>query len=101
MAEKPNMDQVGLNILQAARNELYLNLPYLDVVLCGLQFAPGGEMTLSMATDGEVLYYNSSFLAERYMRGRVVMNRAYLHVILHCMLRHSLHLYLNQVVPHE
>lgn len=88
MAEKPNMDQVGLNILQAARNELYLNLPYLDVVLCGLQFAPGGEVTLSMATDGEVLYYNSSFLAERYMRGRVVMNRAYLHVILHCMLRH-------------
>ena len=88
MAEKPNMDQVGLNILQAARNELYLNLPYLDVVLCGLAFQPGGEMTLSMATDGEVLYYNSSFLAERYMRGRVVMNRAYLHVILHCMLRH-------------
>ena len=77
MAEKPNMDQVGLNILQAARNELYLNLPYLDVVLCGLAFQPGGEMTLSMATDGEVLYYNSSFLAERYMRGRVVMNRAY------------------------
>ena len=34
MAEKPNMDQVGLNILQAARNELYLNFPYLDVVLC-------------------------------------------------------------------
>ncbi|MBO5667306.1 MAG: hypothetical protein J6S45_07650 [Firmicutes bacterium] len=82
------MDQVGLNILQAARNELYLNFPYLDVVLCGLAFQPGGEMTLSMATDGEVLYYNSSFLAERYMRGRVVTNRAYLHVILHCMLRH-------------
>ena len=88
MSQQVNMDQVGLNILQAARNELYLNLPYLDVVLCGLAFQPGGEMTLSMATDGEVLYYNSSFLGERYLRGRVVVNRAYLHVILHCMLRH-------------
>ena len=88
MAEQMNMDQVGLNILQASRNELYLNFPYLDVVLCGLAFQPGGEMTLSIATDGEVLYYNSSFLAERYLRGRVVTNRAYLHVILHCMLRH-------------
>lgn len=88
MAEQMNMDQVGLNILQASRNELYLNFPYLDVVLCGLVFQPGGEMTLSIATDGEVLYYNSSFLAERYLRGRVVTNRAYLHVILHCMLRH-------------
>jgi len=88
VAEQMNMDQVGLNILQASRNELYLNFPYLDVVLCGLAFQPGGEMTLSIATDGEVLYYNSSFLAERYLRGRVVTNRAYLHVILHCMLRH-------------
>ncbi|MBQ4576311.1 MAG: hypothetical protein IJB07_01140, partial [Firmicutes bacterium] len=80
MAEQMNMDQVGLNILLASRNELYLNFPYLDVVLCGLAFQPGGEMTLSIATDGEVLYYNSSFLAERYLRGRVVTNRAYLHV---------------------
>lgn len=82
------MNGVGEQILCAARNELYLNLPYLDVVLCGLSFRPGEDVTLSLATDGETLYYNGSFLAERYLRGRVVTNRAYLHVILHCMLRH-------------
>lgn len=89
MAEQTrSLDQVGLEILQASRNELYMNLPYLDVVLCGLDFQPAGGMTLSMATDGRTLYFDGSFLAERYMRGRVVCNRAYLHTLLHCMLRH-------------
>ena len=83
-----SLAQIGLEILQASRNELYMNMPYLDVVLCGLEFRAGQEVTLSLATDGQVLYYNGSFLAERYLRGRVLCNRAYLHVILHCMLRH-------------
>ena len=82
------LDTVGMDILLASRNELYLNLPYLDVVLCGLEFQPDSRVTLSVATDGQTLYYNGSFLAERYLRGRVLCNRAYLHVLLHCMLRH-------------
>ena len=49
---------------------------------------PGGEVTVSMATDGETLYYSGAWLAERYLRSRTAVNRAYLHVILHCMLRH-------------
>ena len=83
-----DLTAIGLEILQTARNELYLNLPYLDAALCSLDFQPGGGMTLSLATDGETLYYDGSFLAERYLRSRTAVDRAYLHVILHCMLRH-------------
>ena len=89
MAEEgKDFGAIGEEILFAARNELYMNLPYLDVALCGLRFAPGDEVTLSIATDGQTLYYSGSWLAERYLRSRVLTNRAYLHVILHCMLRH-------------
>ncbi len=90
MEETPKKDfsAIGQDILFAARNELYLNLPYLDVALCSLRFQPGGGVTLSLATDGEMLYYDGSFLAERYLRSRTAVNRAYLHVLLHCMLRH-------------
>ena len=83
-----DFDQIGLEILQASRNELYFNLPYLDAVLCGLVFQPAGNMTATLATDGETLYYDGRFLADRYLSGRTVCNRAYLHVLLHCMLRH-------------
>ena len=85
---KKDFSAIGQEILFTARNELYMNLPYLDVALCALRFQPGGGVTLSLATDGDVLYYDGGYLAERYLRSRVLTNRAYLHVILHCMLRH-------------
>ena len=81
-------ENIGREILSAARNELYMNLPYLDAALCALTFQPGGGITLSLAVDGESLYYDGAFLSERYLRSRTAVNRAYLHVILHCMLRH-------------
>lgn len=90
MGETPQKDlsAIGQEILFTSRNELYMNLPYLDVALCALRFQPGDGVTLSLATDGETLYYDGSYLAERYLRSRVLTDRAYLHVILHCMLRH-------------
>ena len=86
--EQKDFAGIGRDILFAARNELYMSLPYLDAALCALDFAPGGGVTLSLATDGETLYYDGSWLAERYLRGPVLTNRAYLHVVLHCLLRH-------------
>ena len=86
--EQKDFAGVGEDILLAARNELYMSLPYLDAALWALDLAPGGGVTLSLATDGEMLYYDGAFLAERYLRGPVWTCRAYLHVILHCMLRH-------------
>ena len=83
-----DLSAIGEEILRISRNELYLSLPYLDSALCAFTFAPAQGMTGSVATNGEVLYYDGSYLAERYLRGSGVTNRIYLHVILHCMLRH-------------
>jgi len=88
MEDQKDLTGIGLEILQATRNELYLNLPYLDVALCGLRFVPGGGVTVTLATDGETLYYDGSYLSDRYLRSQTMTNRIYLHVILHCMLRH-------------
>ena len=88
MEERKDLSAIGQDILYTARNELYMNLPYLDVALCGLEFAPGGGVTASLATDGQTRYYCCAYLADGYLRSRTATNRAYLHVILHCMLRH-------------
>ena len=54
-----NLAQIGLEILQASRNELYMNMPYLDVVLCGLEFRPAEGKTLSnyFTANGRTQYY--------------------------------------------
>ena len=51
---------VGLDILMAARAELGMSMPYLAEALYVLTPAPGDEVTISAATDGETLYYNGS-----------------------------------------
>lgn len=56
-----------MEILTSARNELYLNFPYLDVALCGLVFRPGGEVTGSLAADRESLYWlDTSWFVENF-----------------------------------
>lgn len=84
---KPSWQSIGRQILTAARNELYLNLPFLDAALGALPFDEGAD-TPTLATDTHKLYYNGAWLASRYERGRSVVCRAYLHMILHCLLRH-------------
>lgn len=79
--------EIGQKILIAARSELYLNLPFLDAALCSLPLSTR-EPTQSLATDGTSLYYNGAWLAQRYERARSLVCRAYLHSLLHCMLRH-------------
>ena len=88
MDEKRDLTSIGGKILLAARNELCLALPYLDAALCGLRFVRGEGVTLSLATDGDALFYDGRFLADRYLRSTAAVNRAYLHLFLHCLLRH-------------
>lgn len=87
MAQPEHWQAIGREILQAARSELYLNLPFLDAALAALP-PSGGFQTPCLATDGRALFYNGAYLARQYERGRAPVCRAYLHTLLHCLLRH-------------
>lgn len=83
------LDQVGLcvKIWTMARNELYLNMRYLDVALSSLGFeADWGRK--GVATDGFLIYYGPDFLLDLYRQGRVMVDRAFLHMLLHCLFCH-------------
>ena len=74
-------------ILLNARNELYLNLRFMDAALSSLNFVP--DFTAEGAgTDGYHYTYQPDFLAGRFMSGRVIVNRLYLHSVLHCVFVH-------------
>lgn len=82
---------VGTQILSASRNELYLSMRFLDLALSGLRY----EMNLSsmyVGTDGEKILFNPRYLVQRYLCDRVLVNRAYLHMVVHCLFRHPFHL---------
>lgn len=81
---------IGSRILGASRNELYVSMRFLDLALSALRY----EMNLSslyVGTDGEKILFNPRYLIQRYLSDRVLVNRVYLHMVLHCLFRHPFH----------
>ncbi|MCD8340927.1 MAG: VWA-like domain-containing protein [Clostridiales bacterium] len=86
---KEKLTRIGEAILTSARNDLYLSMRFLDIALSGL----GYQMNLNTArvgTDGVNILYNPTFLMKLYQEDLVLLNRYYLHMVLHCMFRHEL-----------
>lgn len=84
---KERLEALGIQILCNARNELYLSMRFLDMALSVLTYE-GNQQTFFMGTDGQKLFFNARFVADRYEYHKVLVNRAYLHVVLHCIFRH-------------
>ena len=68
--------EIGHDILTNSRNELYLNFRYLDRAIPGIE------------TDGFTVYYRPEHLFSLYRQSRVAVNRAYLHMLFHCLFCH-------------
>lgn len=83
------LDSIGRKILAAARNELYLKMRFMDVALSSLIFVLD-EGACGMGTDGLYLYYNPQYLGGLYREDRFMVNRIYLHLVLHGIFRHMI-----------
>lgn len=88
MTEEKNLSAIAGEILSSARGELYMSLPYLHEALCALDLTPGEGVSVTAAVNGRELYYNADFITGSFIRSSAAVNRLYLHIILHCMLRH-------------
>lgn len=79
--------EIGMDILRGAQNELYLNMRFLDVALSSLTFMPDQQVYIT-GTDGTYLYFQPDALVDVFRKGRVSVNRRYLHSIMHCLFSH-------------
>ena len=82
-----NLVNVCTEILYDARNELYMNMRFLDVSLSSLDFAADTGCR-GLGTDGFVIYYHPEYLCSLYKKSRILVNRSYLHMVLHCLFCH-------------
>ncbi len=85
--EELSQVEIAVRIWSQSRNELYVNMPFLDVSLSSLGFeADWGRA--GTAVDGRLVHYGPDFLFALYEKGRVLVNRALLHMLLHCLFCH-------------
>lgn len=79
--------EICIDILKNARNELYLSMRFFDVILSGFEFLPDTKIS-GIGTDGFTVYFYPDYLIGLYQRTPVQVNRAYLHMIFHCLFGH-------------
>lgn len=86
-AEEMAFGEIGREILELSRTELYLNLRFLDVALSGLTFVPDAKIQ-GAGTDGSCYFYKPDWVAWMFGRGSQKVNRSYLHTVFHCLFGH-------------
>ncbi len=79
--------EICVDILQNARNELYLSMRFFDVILSQLEFMPRTDIE-GFATDGHYLYFYPDYVIGMYKKDPVKVNRSFLHMIFHCLFGH-------------
>lgn len=79
------IDALGRQVFKLARDSLLLKMRFLDMALFRLELIPS---EMSLATDGQYLYYDPEYLLRRYKTERNAVVRDYMHVLLHCIFWH-------------
>lgn len=74
-------------ILANSRNELYLKMRFLSEALYALRYRSSTEIC-PVGTDGENLFFAADELIELFRTDRILVNRAYMHILMHCLFCH-------------
>lgn len=72
--------------MRLARNTLIVNLRFLDMAMAQFKLLPMTEYPL--ATDGENIGYDPTYIIYRYKKEKEAVTRDYLHIVMHCIFQH-------------
>ena len=82
------IEKLSAEVLRLSRNTILINLRFMDAALAELALMPS-LMMRGIATDGTNLVYNPMDILRAYADEKYLINRNYLHVLLHCLYRHN------------
>lgn len=87
MKTRIELETTGNKILNSVRTELYLSMRFMGPALGSLGF----KMDLStrtVGTDAAFIRFNPTYLLHTYIERPELLNRAYTHMLMHCLFRH-------------
>lgn len=80
-------EKMSQKLLQYIRNQLYMELRFLDVALSVLIWQKDDNIQ-TFATNGKYLCYSTEQLMSLFEKNTKFLERAYLHSLFHCMFSH-------------
>lgn len=88
-------ENVAQEILAQIQTTIVLNMRFMDMAVFRLKTV---QKDVSLATDGNRLYYNPIWLVLQYKKESNAATRKYLHVLLHCIFRHP---FVHSLIDHS
>ncbi len=79
--------KLACDVLNYARNTLLVNMRFLDSALSRFELKDDVPF-MTFATNGKYLCYEPMYVLRQFKSDRTVMNRHYLHAVMHCVFRH-------------
>lgn len=79
--------QIGIQILEYCRNQLFLSYPSFEQALFILQWEADDRIA-GIGTDGVKILFSPVWLLQKYQEDPGTVTKAYLHMILHCIYLH-------------
>ena len=79
-------DALARQVLQYARNSLFLNLRFMDSAVSRL--SPAAFPVIGIGTDTRHLFYDSVSVLRLFSVNNRRVTRMYLHAVLHCVFQH-------------
>lgn len=76
-------------IFEVSANEIYLSMRYFHLAFHGVELVPNWQIS-SIGCDGDKIYYKPEYVISLYEADPIYVNRVYLHMLLHCMLKHMI-----------
>lgn len=87
MKQRQELEKMGNRIWNASRTELFLSMRFLGPSLDGLSYALDLS-TRTAGTDGISIRYHPDHVFRTWLAHPYRVNRAYVHMLLHCLFRH-------------
>lgn len=90
MKTRIELQETGNRILNSVQTELYLSMRFMGPALGSLSF----QMDLStgsVGTDAAFIRFNPTYLMRMYLERPEILNRTYMHMLMHCIFRHMFH----------
>ena len=86
MERQQRAEELAVQILKYARNELLVAFRFLDLALCKPELQAGDLETLGI--DGKCLRFNPNYIFALYKQGGGELNHSFLHSVFHCVFSH-------------
>ena len=87
MKTREQLEETGNKILNSVRTELYLSMRFMGPALGSLGFVMDLS-TRTVGTDAAFIRFNPTWLLRNYIEKPEILNRTYMHMLMHCLFRH-------------